>query len=248
MPLSKKVERIQQQKPPHSSRRYLLWFLVIFCLSGFFYFKTRVVFTKKQTPEFTKKQTVCLDAGHGGIDGGALAVGKTEAEINLNVANAVKNLLEADGYQVFMTRAKDESLSNTDRYTFCNAKKASILVSIHQNFFDDPTVDFSTALYFKESDVGLAASLVNAVSSKLTLKNNGIAGFEDGILSRSNMPAALAEGFFMTNTKEKTKLKNDESGLISNEAQGIFSGITNYFGDQNQKPTQITTLDQEEAY
>lgn len=114
---------------------------------------------------YSKTQTVCVDAGHGGVDPGAVTSdgAMSERNINLEVAKQVQSELENDGYQVFMTRtSNDQSLTNNDRYTYCNAQHATILVSIHHNFFNDGSVDYSSALFYKDSDQALANSILEA--------------------------------------------------------------------------------------
>ena len=55
---------------------------------------------------------VVIDAGHGGIDGGVTGVntGVKESDINLEVAKALKEKLEAGGMTVVMTRTTPASL------------------------------------------------------------------------------------------------------------------------------------------
>src|SRR5262249_3187700 len=150
------------------------------------------------------------DPGHGGSDPGAQNRGLNESDLNLTVALQVRDLLQNQGYQVFMTRTANDSgvtpahptLTNHARYAFCNQQPASILVSIHQNLFSDPSVDYDTALFYKDADQALAASILKVTAPKLGLTNDGLMQFEDGVLSESNMPAALSEGFFITSDAE----------------------------------------------
>ena len=55
---------------------------------------------------------VVLDAGHGGIDPGAMNKDKTilEKDINLEITKKLRDLIEASGGTVIMTRDKDVSL------------------------------------------------------------------------------------------------------------------------------------------
>ncbi len=181
---------------------------------------------------FSKSQTVCLDPGHGGDDPGAPSNDGSisERDINLTVAQRVQKTLEAEGYQVFMTRTtNDVTLSNHDRYTYCNTQHATIMVSIHHNDFQDSTVDYSTALFYKDKDQALATSILNSVAGKLNLQNDGIAQFDDGVLSESTMPAALSEGFFITSDSEYDLLTASGSSRLNDEADAIASGIVTYF-------------------
>lgn len=55
------------------------------------------------------KRKVVIDAGHGGEDPGAVSdySGLKEKDVNLSIAKKVQKLLEADNYEVIMTREED---------------------------------------------------------------------------------------------------------------------------------------------
>ena len=56
-------------------------------------------------------RTVVIDAGHGGMDGGAVAPdGTAEKDINLNIAHKLALLMRVSGYNVVMTRNEDVML------------------------------------------------------------------------------------------------------------------------------------------
>jgi N-acetylmuramoyl-L-alanine amidase len=177
-------------------------------------------------------QSVCLDPGHGGTDPGTSNGGIRESDLNLDVANRLASLLVAGGYQVYQTRTGDQTLSNKDRYTFCNSKQATILVSIHHNGSSDPTVDYSLGLYMKKTDVPLATALVGAVSSGLGTPNAGVRRFASGVLLKSKMPAAISEGFFLTSTYEYNRLTQGPDDRRQAEAQALYAGIETYFAQQ----------------
>lgn len=77
--------------------------------------------------------TVVIDAGHGGIDGGAEgANGTVEKDVTLAFAGELKKMLESAGrYQVFMTRDKDEFLRLDDRVRIARQREADLFISIH---------------------------------------------------------------------------------------------------------------------
>lgn len=124
---------------------------------------------------------------------------------------------------IFMARTTDVALSNADRYNFCNSHNASILVSIHHNGSNDPTVDYSKALYMKKSDITLAQNAVNSISTALGLSNHGISRFASGVLLKANMPATISEGVFLTSTNEYNLIKT--SNRLDQEADALFNGI-----------------------
>lgn len=188
-------------------------------------------FAAKPTPTPTPPPTksVCIDPGHGGSDPGAVNQDLRESDVNLQVAQLLKSKLETSGYTVFMTRTTDVTLSNADRYNYCNAQNASVLISIHQNGSTDSNIDYSEALYMKRSDVPLAQIVVGQVSSQLGLTSNGITRFASGVLIKANMPAIISESLFLTNNNEYNLIKT--SNRLDQEAQALYSSVQTYFGN-----------------
>ena len=79
-------------------------------------------------------RTVIIDPGHGGKDAGATNRLGTEARYNLQVANYLKQILEAQRYNVIMTRSDDRYLSLQQRVDIANRiKENAIFISIHHN-------------------------------------------------------------------------------------------------------------------
>jgi N-acetylmuramoyl-L-alanine amidase len=77
---------------------------------------------------------IVLDPGHGGTDPGApTSVGLGEKDITLDVARRLKALLAQSGFEVLMTREKDETVSLRERGQFANYQKGDLFVSIHFN-------------------------------------------------------------------------------------------------------------------
>ncbi len=202
---------------------------------------------------------ICLDPGHGGYDPGAVydddVIYLEEADINLDVAYGLKALLEADGAVVVMARTDDSYKENSDRYTFCNAEQATILVSVHTNSVTDPAWDGSLALYFRpdEDDKILARTIYDVMYPFLrdtapapeNFYPFDLDWFASGVLLKSDMPAAMMEPLFMSNPAEAGLLVTPiykDYGEMSNSAcdgcrraqiaQAIHDGIVAYFAAQ----------------
>jgi N-acetylmuramoyl-L-alanine amidase len=76
--------------------------------------------------------TVVLDPGHGGRDTGVMTPQGPEKVFTLNVALAVKKILQKDTrIKTVLTREKDHMLTLDERAAFTNAARATLLVSIH---------------------------------------------------------------------------------------------------------------------
>lgn len=81
---------------------------------------------------------IALDPGHGGDSLGTRApLGLVEKELTLDIAQRVRKLLEADSFEVLMTREQDRSLSLEDRGVAANQGGADIFVSIHLNWIEN---------------------------------------------------------------------------------------------------------------
>jgi N-acetylmuramoyl-L-alanine amidase len=197
-------------------------------------------------------KTICLDPGHGGSDPGAVNGDLHEADINLDVAYGLKALLELDGATVVMTRTGDSYKSNNDRYTFCNAARATILVSIHTNSTTKPAMDGSLALYFHKDDKALARAIYDVMWPYLrktapdptNFTGFGLTNYASGVLLKSDMPAAMMEPLFMSNPAEAgllvKRIYSDNGVKLSGQcsdnscrrgqiAQAIYEGILKYF-------------------
>lgn len=61
------------------------------------------------------KKMVVIDAGHGGIDGGASGYGLKEKDLNLKSALYMYNRLKELGVPVAITRNSDESMTRNER-------------------------------------------------------------------------------------------------------------------------------------
>ena len=91
----------------------------------------------------TEEVTVVIDAGHGGNDPGKIGVNNAlEKDINLEIAQKVKGLLEQQGIRVVMTREDDQAENSKladmkKRVALINEVRPMIVVSIHQNSYSE---------------------------------------------------------------------------------------------------------------
>jgi N-acetylmuramoyl-L-alanine amidase len=80
-------------------------------------------------------QTIVIDAGHGGMDPGAIGpTGKMEKDLVLGITLALRDLLKKEkGIKVFLTREKDEFVPLSERTKMANKRHADLFISIHAN-------------------------------------------------------------------------------------------------------------------
>ena len=214
------------------------WAMVLAAMVVALLLCTAALTTGAEAQDANCKGEVVLDAGHGGTDSGAVNTkyGLTEKEQTLKVANRTKALLEADDYEVCMTRTlNSETLSNRDRYTYANTTGARVLVSVHMNGASNSSTDYTTTLFGKwRKDKELATTVFNSLSTlpaadgtpKIATRTPY--SFASGVLLKSNMPATIAETVFITNDKE-AQLLSDGSGARQRQiAEALKVGIEGY--------------------
>ena len=191
--------------------------------------------------------TIVIDAGHGGLDGGAVGLNNVlEKDINLEIALKLKDLFEVSGFNIKMTREKDESIHNENSST-TRAKKVSdlknrlnlinedsnnLLISIHQNKFEDAKYKGAQIFYSNNNPHSqeLAQSMRSSFVGLLQKDNNReIKPSPKGVflLNKSTVPAIIVECGFLSNVEDAANLSNDE--YQSKVAFTIFCGFLDYW-------------------
>jgi N-acetylmuramoyl-L-alanine amidase len=87
------------------------------------------------SPAEGRQRTIVIDPGHGGEEVGARGPGGTlEKDVTLGIAKRLRSALVGSlGYQVFLTRERDEEVPLDDRTAIANNYKADVFLSIHAN-------------------------------------------------------------------------------------------------------------------
>ncbi len=171
------------------------------------------------------KIVICLDAGHGGSDVGAVLENRHEKDDTLNIAKLVKQYLEEQNIRVIMTREKDVNVTLYERCKIANKKKADLFISIHRN---SATTGNGIEIWVnskKESkDIKLANSILNNLEKTKIQNNRGIKyGTIKGentdyyVLTNTHMPSCLIELGFITDSKDNELLDNN----VENYAKAI---------------------------
>lgn len=84
---------------------------------------------------------IVLDPGHGGEEEGGLYEGLIEKDMNLIVANAMKEELEKyEGVTVFLTRTGDQKLSLEERSAYAKSVNADFMFCLHFNISIEHTL------------------------------------------------------------------------------------------------------------
>ena len=109
---------------------------------------------------------ICIDAGHGGIDVGAVNGHRYEKDDNLKVAKLVKKYLEEQDIKTIITRNNDANVSLRQRCKIANRKEADIFVSIHRNSADEGQgIEIWTSSTQSLEDLNLANSILSQLEN-----------------------------------------------------------------------------------
>lgn len=170
------------------------------------------------------RETVIIDAGHGGIDGGASKNGILESQINLEISLRLNDLMHLLGIKTKMIRTTDCSIytyGNTvaaqkvsdlkERVRIVNETKDCYLISIHQNYFPDETCEGAQIFYNDLYDSKILAQymqqqlidILNPGSNRRAQSSNGIY-----LMENVKCSAVLIECGFLSNPKEYEQLRN----------------------------------------
>ena len=88
-----------------------LYLLVIAAFLGLTFLGDRAVTAMTETAPIERRRVFVIDAGHGGMDGGATScTGVLESQINLEIALRLDDLMHLLGHETVMIRTTDKSV------------------------------------------------------------------------------------------------------------------------------------------
>lgn len=187
-------------------------------------------------------RTIVIDPGHGGVDAGATGSGGTrEKAVTLYVAQALNNILEANGAKVVMTRKDDRDVYGpraTDHQEL-NArvnvarrtKGTDVFLSIHCDAFSSPEANGTGTFIYGRSpeNYKLGQAVQAGMIRRGGRKDRGVREANFYVVKNSPVPAALVELAFITNYKEEMLLCSD--GFQQDMAVGIAEGLAKFLRD-----------------
>lgn len=147
---------------------------------------------------------VCVDAGHGGRDPGAIGWEPflyKERDFTLAVALLLEDELEERGHEAVLVRRTDRTVGLAARAAFANRYDADLFVSIHANAAASVAAEGIEVYHFPGSEGGriyarqILESLMNAFPDHT---NRGVKEANFAVLRLTRMPAVLVEYEFIT--------------------------------------------------
>ena len=173
---------------------------------------------------------ILIDAGHGGIDAGAMSGSCVEKERNLALAKALETELKKTGATVLMTRTGDNTINSNNRIQMYRKLKPDFLMSIHHDSSTSSSAN-GFGSYYTTPFSKIAA---NAVFDRT---------MATGIYNRTNWtklswhyfymtrmtycPAVLSENGFVSSPFDQQGINDQQKNQI--KAKALAQGITDYF-------------------
>ena len=205
----------------------LFYILIVSLFLTATYWGSRATSVIAQKIPMERKHTVIIDAGHGGVDGGATScTGKLEKEYNLEIAMRLNDLMHLMGLHTKMVRTTDISVYTQgqtiaakkvselkNRVNAVNETENGLLVSIHQNTFSDGKYSGAQVFYAAEGESQeLAEQLQNTFCLTLNPGSNRRCKRADGVylMEHIEKTGILVECGFLSNVQEEAKLRSSE--------------------------------------
>lgn len=192
--------------------------------------------------------TFVIDAGHGGADSGAIGFsGNKEKDINLQIALKLYEFILFSGYNAVLIRNGDyeiykdnETRNRSDLYNrldLVNSINNSVLISIHQNHYDNAAEWGSQVWYSANTDLSktIADEIQNSIINFIQPNNdrkNKVSDSSYYLLFKASVPSVMVECGFISNEEENIKLQDSKYQI--NMAFSIMAGINgvSYYGKQ----------------
>ena len=186
---------------------------------------SRAVSVISENLPIPRSRCIIIDAGHGGVDGGATScTGILESQFNLEISLRLNDLLHFMGYKTKMIRTTDISVYTNgetiaqkkisdlkERLRIAKDTDNALYISIHQNYFSDSR--YSGAQVFYPSTQGsneLAKMLQTQIKHSLDPTNHRDIKQAKGVYLMENLPCTgvLIECGFLSNHEEEARLRS----------------------------------------
>lgn len=213
-------------------KKLLMTLLLTFCIGC-----TYTLLNEKDTTVSAKgtKETIMIDAGHGGYDVGSISnYNDYEKDINLQIALLVGKQLKSYGYKVVYTRTSDSvSWSNDnveDLQTRCDLakkKNADLFVSIHLNSSEYEANGYEIYCDFtNKNTVKLSNSILKQLDQLNYSTNRGLLDTNETplyVVKNNKVDAILIEAGFISDDSDLYYLKNHTKNIAI--AKGIKKSL-----------------------
>jgi len=151
------------------------------------------------------------------------------------ISDALKRL----GYKTILTRNNDIYIPLETRAEMANSIDADLFVSIHYNFSSSQEAEGIEVYYYKEEKRPLPFRIVQSkelgqevlrkVIKNTGAESRGVKQANFAVIRETKMPAVLVEAGFLSNPKEREKLRDQK--YLEAVAKGIAHGVDQYLAN-----------------
>ncbi|HEY9719656.1 MAG TPA: N-acetylmuramoyl-L-alanine amidase, partial [Trichormus sp.] len=181
-------------------------------------------------------KTIVLDAGHGGSDPGAQRGDVQEKDLTLGITEKLKQLLEASGAHVIMTRSDDTFVSLEDRVKTTNQLMPDLFLSVHINALESVSDIHGIETYYQtDQSRSLADAVHQSLVAALSAPDRSVRKARFYVINHTPVPAVLAEVGFISNKDERSKLASTD--YQQQVAQALAQGVMVYLTKAPDSPT-----------
>lgn len=193
-------------------------------------------------------ETVIIDAGHGGEDGGAVSLsGVPESNLNLAIALKLDQVLGFYGVNTLLLRTEDVSLHDADadtlrekkvsdlhnRVAMIEAVENATLISIHQNTYAGSSKYHGAQVFYANGELSLPLAKHTQETLRLALDptNQRVAAeIADSVylMNHISCRAILVECGFLSNPEEELLLQ--EPGYQAKIAMALAAAYLGFDG------------------
>ena len=179
-------------------------------------------------------KSIVLDPGHGGRDPGNMEMRRQEKQFTLAFAKELSDLLSKAGFNVSLTRTKDNFIDLPERPDIARRRGADLFISLHFNSADGAGASSvkgsevycmtsartsstnsrgegaGTGAYpgnrFDPKNMLLAYQIQKAITEKAGSEDRGVKRARYAVLRTAEMPAVLIEAAFMTHPVDSKRI------------------------------------------
>ena len=218
-----------------SMKKILMTLLLTFCIGCTY---TLLNETNMNVSAKSTKETIMIDAGHGGYDVGSISnFDDYEKDINLDIALLVGKQLKSYGYNVVYTRTSDSvswpSNNKKDLQARCNLaqkKNADLFISIHLNSSEYDASGYEIYCDFtNKTTVKLSNSILTQLDQLDYSTNRGLLDTNETplyVVTNNKVDAILIEAGFISDDSDLYYLKNYTNNIATAIAKGIKKSLS----------------------
>ena len=172
--------------------------------------------------------SIMLDAGHGGVEPGAVYQDRKEKDDTLNLVLAIGQILQNNGIDVEYTRTSDVYESPSQKAREANEAGVDFFVSIHRNSSPMPNQYMGVeSLVYSLNGIKLEmAENINAQLETVGFVDLGVKARPNlTVLRRTEMPAVLVEVGFINSDTDNQLFDENFQDIAEAIARGIIETL-----------------------